>query len=181
MKRRSLGRVVGNVVRRQLLAKHMSQNELARRAGVSQPAISRLIAGQRADPSSELLVAIADGLDLSLGQLVERIARPGPSANRPAALQEYIARARANRAQLRREGIDHLAIFGSVARGEQRPNSDIDVLIDLRPNRRYTLFDLGGISESLRTLFERDVDMVRRDQVYPRLRKRIISEAVRAF
>jgi predicted nucleotidyltransferase len=47
--------------------------------------------------------------------------------------------------QLRRQGVLHLALFGSVARGEADERSDVDVLIDPQPDRRFTLFDLGEV------------------------------------
>lgn len=43
------------------------------------------------------------------------------------------------------EGISHIAMFGSRARGDQRPDSDLDLLIDVDPNARFSILNLVGI------------------------------------
>lgn len=182
MSQKPVGQVVGRVVRRALSARRMSQNELAKRARVSQAAVSRLLGGQRTTPSSSLIVAIADGLGMSVDELLgRRRDQPADGAARRLQLRDYLAIARAHQADLKREGIRHLAVFGSVVHDSQRDGSDIDVLIDLDQRRSYTLFDLGGMSELLRDLFRRQVDLVCRDSLHPVLRERILGEAVRAF
>ena len=48
--------------------------------------------------------------------------------------------------ELRKAGVTRLAIFGSRARGDNHPDSDVDVLIDVDPDRKFSLFDLVGVS-----------------------------------
>jgi predicted nucleotidyltransferase len=58
---------------------------------------------------------------------------------------ELIERLRAQQGVLKARGIEHLAIFGSRARGDYRPDSDLDVLLDLAPSDKFSLLDLIGI------------------------------------
>ena len=67
-------------------------------------------------------------------------------------------------------------VFGSVARGEATENSDVDLLI--KPRRGCSLFDLGGLLEDLQALLGCRVDLVTEDGLKPRLRERVLKEAV---
>lgn len=58
---------------------------------------------------------------------------------------EIIARLRAHQADLNSRGVEHLAIFGSRARGDDREDSDLDLLLDVPTGRRFSLFDLAGV------------------------------------
>ena len=58
---------------------------------------------------------------------------------------EIIDRIRENEAAIRAEGVVHLAIFGSRARGDARSDSDLDVLIEVSPDRRFSLLNLSGV------------------------------------
>lgn len=72
-------------------------------------------------------------------------------------------------------GIVSLRIFGSVARGEETPQSDIDFLVDLEEGR--TLFDLGGALVRLQELLGRKVDVVTERGLHWHLREEIMKEA----
>jgi uncharacterized protein len=58
--------------------------------------------------------------------------------------------------------IAEFALFGSVLRDDFRPDSDIDVMVQFHPEAHPTLFDLVAMEEELKTLFQRDVDLVTR-------------------
>jgi len=67
-------------------------------------------------------------------------------------------------------------IFGSVARGQAQPSSDIDVLVDMEPGR--TLLDLVGLEQELGDTLGRHVDVVTDGGISPYLRDHILAEAV---
>jgi predicted nucleotidyltransferase len=75
-----------------------------------------------------------------------------------------------------RHGARNVRIFGSVARAEAGPDSDVDVLVDLEPGR--SLFDLGGLLMELQELLGCRVDVVTEKGLRPRIRERVLSEAV---
>jgi predicted nucleotidyltransferase len=67
-------------------------------------------------------------------------------------------------------------IFGSAARGQGQPSSDIDVLVEMEPGR--TLLDLVGLEQDLGATLGRHVDVVTDGGISPYLRDRIVAEAV---
>ena len=73
-------------------------------------------------------------------------------------------------------GARNVRVFGSVVRGEARPDSDIDFLVELEPGR--SLFDLGGLLYELQSLLGVDVDVVTEKGLRPRIRERVLSEAI---
>ena len=74
--------------------------------------------------------------------------------------EQVIATLKEREADLRALGVVHAALFGSVARGEQRPDSDIDILVDLDPKAVRTIIDYVGIKEYIADLFDEPVDVV---------------------
>jgi predicted nucleotidyltransferase len=75
-----------------------------------------------------------------------------------------------------RYGACQVRVFGSVARGEADEQSDIDFLVELEPGR--TLLDLGGLQYDLEQLLGRRVDVVTERGLKPRIRERVLREAV---
>jgi uncharacterized protein len=73
-------------------------------------------------------------------------------------------------------GATNVRVFGSTARGDAGPDSDLDLLVTLEPGR--SLFDLVELTESLGALLGRKVDVVTDDALYWLLRRRILREAV---
>jgi predicted nucleotidyltransferase len=76
----------------------------------------------------------------------------------------------------RQHGIVRLRLFGSVVRGEETPQSDIDLLVDLEPGR--SMFDLGGALIQLQELLRRKVDIVTEGGLHWYLKEKIMQEAV---
>ena len=74
-----------------------------------------------------------------------------------------------------KHGARNVRVFGSMARGEAGPESDIDLLVDMEPDR--SLLDLGGLWSDLNELLGRNVDIVTENSIYWLLRRRILKEA----
>jgi predicted nucleotidyltransferase len=72
-------------------------------------------------------------------------------------------------------GAYNVRVFGSVARGEASPDSDVDLLVDLEPDK--SLFDVGGLLMDLQTLLGREVDVVTEKALHWYIRDRVIREA----
>jgi predicted nucleotidyltransferase len=82
--------------------------------------------------------------------------------------------------ELRAEfAVRELFIFGSVARGEEHPESDVDVLVEFEPQSHPTLFTLAGIKIRLSKLLGRDVDVGTPDCLRPRVRATVEAEKLR--
>jgi uncharacterized protein with HEPN domain/predicted nucleotidyltransferase len=68
--------------------------------------------------------------------------------------QEIVARLRANQPALRAHGVRHAALFGSRARGDNRPDSDIDIMIEFDPLAHVTVFNYAGLKDYIAGLFK---------------------------
>ena len=75
-----------------------------------------------------------------------------------------------------RHGARNVRVFGSVARGDAGPESDVDILVDMEPGR--SLFDLGGLLYDLQTLLGVEVDVVTEKGLRPRIRAQVLREAI---
>lgn len=84
--------------------------------------------------------------------------------------REEILRAAAKR------GAYNVRVFGSVARGEAGPESDVDFLVQMEAGR--SLLDMGGLLMDLQDLLGRKVDIADQDGLYPYIRDRVLAEAV---
>ncbi len=74
-------------------------------------------------------------------------------------------------------GATSLALFGSAARGGERPDSDLDFVVEMEPGR--SLLDLIGLAQDLEAVFERKVDVACKDALEPRMRANVERDAVR--
>src|SRR5215472_8862027 len=95
--------------------------------------------------------------------------------------QDILDRLRENERALRARGVSHAALFGSRARGDNRADSDIDIMIEFDPAARITVFDYAGLKEYIADLFDGRVDVVNRDGLKPYVKPTATSDAIYAF
>ncbi len=77
----------------------------------------------------------------------------------------------------RRYQVRELSLFGSAARGEMRPDSDIDLLVEFLPGAEVDLVDYAGLMLDLSKLLGRKVDLVSKNGLKPLIRKSVLEEA----
>jgi len=94
---------------------------------------------------------------------------------------EALETLRRSEADLRARGVRRAAVFGSVARGDGRPDSDIDILVEIDPDARLTVFDYAGLKDYIGSLFDGPVDVVNRDGLKPYIRPAATADAIYAF
>jgi predicted nucleotidyltransferase len=94
--------------------------------------------------------------------------------------QLAIAKLKANEDAIRALGATALFLYGSTARNEAGPQSDIDVFVEYAPVK-FTLFELAGLKALLEEKLGVSVDVTTRKGLNPRLRKRIEESAIRVF
>jgi predicted nucleotidyltransferase len=82
---------------------------------------------------------------------------------------------------LRAHGIIHAALFGSVAREEAGPGSDLDILIELDPDLKLDIFAYAGLKRYVAELFSVRVDVVNKEALKPHLRQPVSADAIYAF
>lgn len=92
-----------------------------------------------------------------------------------------LATLRAHRADLAAMGIRHAGLFGSVARGEAGPESDIDILVEFEPGAVPDIFTYVGFQERIAALFPGKVDVVHRGGLRPAMRDRVLGDLRHAF
>lgn len=95
--------------------------------------------------------------------------------------EQVIAKLREHELELKAAGIVRLAIFGSVARGDNSPQSDIDLLADFDKTKHYTLLTMGRIENRLADLLGTRVDLSSPEWLKESIRNRVLREAVVAF
>jgi uncharacterized protein len=93
---------------------------------------------------------------------------------------EAIRRLRRHEADLRRLGVEHLYMFGSTARGEATEGSDIDLFFD-HEKGKIGVFELMDVKERAAGILGLKTDIMTRNSLHPRLKKRIEESAVRVF
>lgn len=95
--------------------------------------------------------------------------------------REAIERLRQGQAMLRARGVRSLAIFGSTARNEAGPDSDVDVLVELDEHRRFSLLDLSDLKFMMGDLLGAHADLALRDRLRAGYRHSIENDAVPVF
>jgi predicted nucleotidyltransferase len=95
--------------------------------------------------------------------------------------QAILDRLRENERALRERGVILAALFGSRARGDGFPGSDIDIMIEIEPQANIGLFEYVGIKHYLEDLFPMRVDVTNRGYLKPLVRPNAERDAIYAF
>jgi predicted nucleotidyltransferase/DNA-binding XRE family transcriptional regulator len=162
----SLGRRIAEARRE----KGLSQGELAEAISLDRTAISKIERGRRNAGSFEL-ARIARVLGRPLEWfLADTVAPQKPNVRDLRRRRRAILRIAAS------HGARSIRVFGSVARGESRGDSDVDLLVEMEPGRG--LLDQAAMLVELRDLLGRDVDVVTAQGLRGRIRDRVLGEAV---
>ena len=89
---------------------------------------------------------------------------------------------KAHEDEIRGRGVTALSLFGSAARGENRAESDVDLLVDIDPDQKFSLFDLVSLKHYLSDLIGQEADITQRSAVHrPRLKQAIDRDEVSVF
>jgi hypothetical protein len=96
-------------------------------------------------------------------------------------LDQVLETLRSHESDLRRFGVCHAAVFGSVARGEATTGSDIDVLVELDDQREIGIFEYARLKLYINEILNGAGDVVNRRSIKPLLRENILHDSVHAF
>ncbi len=94
---------------------------------------------------------------------------------------EAIEKLRRQADAIRALGATSLYLFGSVARDEAGPDSDLDLFIDYDESKKFSLVDLVGIKLFLEDELAADIDVTTRNSLHPKLKDRIEAASVQVF
>ncbi len=161
----------------------LSQATLARRAGVARLTVADFERAAR-KPIAANLAAIRSvleeaGVAFRAGGAVLRDAASGSGDDRR--LASVLRALQASTTKLRRLGVRHLSIFGSTARGTARPDSDVDLLVELDPRRGLDLLDYAGIVGELQKLVSHPVDVALRSKLKPHIARAALADQIHVF
>jgi predicted nucleotidyltransferase/DNA-binding XRE family transcriptional regulator len=158
----------------------LSQAEVAKRAGTSQPALARYETGAALPtiPTLErLLSGCGQRLELRSSDANEQSTSASSVRGQLGPLAHRLRRRRSRLLEsARAHGVRRVCAFGSIARGEAGPTSDIDLLVELAPDR--TLLDLLGFRDEATEILGIPVDVATPDMLKERIRAEVLAEAV---
>ena len=95
--------------------------------------------------------------------------------------QDILDRLRQNERALRERGVAHAALFGSRARGDQRPDSDIDIMVEIAPDFPMDVFQYVDVVHAIEGLFPLPVDVSNSAAQKPHVRPSAQRDAIYAF
>ena len=164
----------GGLLRRARRNAGISQADLAFRAGVAQSVISAYEAGRR-QPSLPTLAKLVDAAGCDL--VVDVQYQPPGLSKLSGPVGRQVKRKRRDLiAAAAAYDVTNLRVFGSVARGEDRPDSDVDLLVDLPPG--IGLLGLGRVQAELEAILGAKVDLVPASDLKPDVRVRAERDLV---
>ena len=119
--------------------------------------------------------SVQDVVERAVTRLLDEEAREPPT------LSAVLRRLREAEPALRQAGVIGLWVFGSVARGEAGPDSDVDIALDLEPQRHVSLFTLAGLRETTELHLGTKADVGLRRDLRPHVAQAFERDAVRVF
>jgi uncharacterized protein len=165
----------GSLLRQARLQARLSQTELAGRAGVAQSVISAYESDRR-EPALRTLTKLvaATGHRLVVSLEPDPAMRPGlPDSPLGRRLRRFRTAVLETAQQ---HGATNVRVFGSVARGQDAPDSDIDLMVDLAPGTG--LVSLGVLQRELATILHAPVDVVPSDSLRPAIKAEADAESI---
>src|SRR5258708_7717211 len=163
----------------------ISQAQLARRAGVSRLTVAHFeLAASKPIPVSLAAIRTAlesSGIALLPGGAVLREATTATAPIRSQKASEILEILRTAAQRLRELGVKHLSLFGSTARGTQRPDSDIDLLLDLDEQRKIDLLDYAGIVAEIQKMVPQHVDVALRNTLKSHVARNAVRDEIHVF
>ena len=94
---------------------------------------------------------------------------------------EVIEQIKRNADEIRARGVLSVYLFGSLARGEDHAESDIDLFVEYDPQSKFSLIDLVGVQLIVQDATGRNADVTTRNALHPLMREKIMADAVRVF
>jgi uncharacterized protein len=168
------GETAGSLLRRARLGAGISQAELAFRAGVAQSVISTYEAGRR-QPALPTLARLIDAAGCDL--VVDIQQQPPQLSRLSGPVGRHVRRKRRELvAAAAAHDVTNLRVFGSVARGEDGPDSEVDLLVDAPPD--MGLLGLGRVRAELEAILGARVDLVPASGLRPEVRARAERDLV---
>jgi uncharacterized protein len=95
--------------------------------------------------------------------------------------EEIVTTIQKNAEAIKAEGVTKLAIFGSRVRGDNRPDSDIDVLVEIEPDASFSLLNLIGVEHIIEDATGLPAQVTMRRSIPPRFAERIADDVVEVF
>ncbi|MCB8883955.1 nucleotidyltransferase domain-containing protein [Acidisoma cellulosilytica] len=126
-------------------------------------------------------VAAARGENLQdlIGTLLERFLEEAD--RKPPQLAEVVRTLRELEPRLRERGVAALWVFGSVARGEAGPGSDVDLLFQFTPDREHSLFEIQRIKDEIQAVIGHTVDLGERSTLMAKAAETAVRDMVSVF
>ncbi len=166
--------LAGDLLREARTRAGLTQEGLAERAGLRQSVISVYESGRR-QPSLPTLAAMVAATGYTLDVRLTRPQSPLSRLNGP--LGRRLRQRRAALLALTTErGVRVIGVFGSVARGQERPDSDVDLLVELPVG--MGLLGLGRLQQAVEELLGASVDLVPATDLKPGVRPNIEADLV---
>lgn len=126
-------------------------------------------------------VAARRGVSLQSLMRVAVEALLAQAERKPPDLATVVATLREHAPELRKRGVDHLYVFGSVARGQATVDSDIDLVVEVDPESAFSLVTLGSLTADVEEWLDCRVDLGERSMLRPSLGADFERDSVRVF